>query len=151
MPVIKLGDLTTFTGDASGSWLVMNDPTNTTTYKVDREQLLSGSTVATASYAVNAANSYPKFWLYNETKSLQDNETLVISDNYVLKNAVLILTGSSEQYTVGNIVFGKQSQIFIGGHMLLVDSNVINDGQISVAGGIILSGSSTITGNGTII
>lgn len=55
MPVIRIGDLTTYAGDTSGSWLVLNDPTNTTTYKAQREQLLSGNFAGTASYALTAS------------------------------------------------------------------------------------------------
>lgn len=158
MAVIKLGDLTTFTGDTSGSWLVINDSTNTATYKAQREQLLSGSFFGTASYAVTAsyalnggASGITKFWLNNVTQSVSPEETIVISDNYVVKNSLLILSASAEEYVVQNINFSKKSQIFIGGHLLLVDSNIINDGIISLAGALILSGSSTITGNGIII
>lgn len=57
MAVIKLGDLTTFSGDTSGSYLVINDSTNTATYKVHKEQLLSGSFYGTASWAENAATA----------------------------------------------------------------------------------------------
>lgn len=55
MPVIRIGDLTTYAGDTSGSWLVVNDPTNTTTYKAQKEQLLSGNFAGTASYAFTAS------------------------------------------------------------------------------------------------
>lgn len=53
MPIIRLGDLTTFIGDASGSWLVINDPTNTSTYKIQRETLLNGVTP----YPINITGS----------------------------------------------------------------------------------------------
>lgn len=115
---------------------------------------ISASYALTASYALNSTPGvagFPKHWIYNQTKSLQDDETLVISDNFVLKNSLLMLTASAESFTVGPVVFTKQSQIFIGGNMLLVDSNIVNDGYISVAGAVILSGSSTITGTGTLI
>lgn len=55
MPVIKLGDLTTFTGDPSGSYLVVNDSTNTATYKIQRESLLGSQFDGTASYASTAS------------------------------------------------------------------------------------------------
>jgi len=55
MAVIKLGDLTTFTGDPSGSFLVINNPTNTATYKIQKEALMSGSFAGTASIALTAS------------------------------------------------------------------------------------------------
>lgn len=158
MPVIRIGDLTTFTGDTSGSWLVINDSTNTTTYKAQREQLLSGSFFGSASYAITAsyalnagASSLTKFWVENTTQSIQPYETIVISDNYVMENSLLILSASVDAYSAGPLIFEKKAQLYIGGHLLLVDTNVINDGILSVAGGVILSGSSTITGTGTLI
>jgi hypothetical protein len=57
MAVIKLGDLTTFAGDPSGSYLVINDSTNTTTYKIQKEALMSGSFAGTASFALTASYS----------------------------------------------------------------------------------------------
>lgn len=92
-----------------------------------------------------------KHWLNNETKVLSSDETLVISGNYVLNNSNLYLNTSNNTISVGPINFNEYAQIFIGGYLLLIDSNIINDGEISVGGAIIISGSSTITGTGIII
>jgi hypothetical protein len=114
------------------------------------------NSVLTASYALNGGGGGPtstftKFWVQNNTQSVQPEETIVVSEDYVLKNSLLILSASAENFTIGPLVFEKQAELYIGGHMLLVDSQIINDGLISVAGGVILSGSSTITGTGIII
>ena len=42
MSNIKISQLPEYTGNTSGSWLVMNDSGETTTYKVERENMLSG-------------------------------------------------------------------------------------------------------------
>lgn len=55
MAVVKLGDLTTFAGDPSGSYLVINDSTNTATYKIQKEALMSGSFEGTASFALSSS------------------------------------------------------------------------------------------------
>jgi hypothetical protein len=92
-----------------------------------------------------------KYWNDNKNVVLASDETLVISDNYVLSGTNLTLTSGNLNISVGNINFNKYAQIFIGGYLLLIDSNIVNDGLISVAGAIILSGNSTITGNGFLI
>jgi hypothetical protein len=92
-----------------------------------------------------------KHWLNNETKSLDSQETLVISGNYVLQNSNLYLNTSGNQISIGSINFNECAQIFIGGYLLLMDSNIVNNGEISVAGDVIFYGNSTITGTGIII
>ena len=92
-----------------------------------------------------------KHWVESQVKTIGNDETIVISGNYVLNNCNLILQSGATQFFTGNLVFNKYSQIFIGGYLLLVDSTIVNNGLISVGGAIILSGNSNITGNGTII
>lgn len=91
-----------------------------------------------------------KHWLEDETRVLDSKDTIVISGDYVLENSNLELTNESS-LSIGGLVFNKYSQIFIGGNLLLKDSNIINDGLINVAGAVILNGNSTITGTGIII
>ena len=119
--------------------------------------VISSSYALTASYALNggggggATSTLTRFWVENVTQSIQPDETIVVSDNYVMKNCLLILSGSADYYDVGPLNFSKKAELIVGGHILFVDCQIINDGLISVAGGIVLSGSSTITGTGTII
>lgn len=123
-----------------------------TTSKITVQNLAASlPLVPSASYALNAGSTHTKFWLQDISQSLQSDETLVVSDNFVMNNSQLVLNGSAESFVVGNITFEKKAQLYVGGHMLLVDSNIVNDGIIAVAGGVILSGSSTITGTGIII
>lgn len=91
-----------------------------------------------------------KHWLEDETRVLDSKDTIVISGDYVLENSNLELTNESS-ISIGGLTFNKYSQIFIGGNLLLKDSNIINDGLINVAGAVILNGNSTITGTGIII
>lgn len=60
MANIKISQLTAYTGSASGSYLVMNNPSETTTYKITRENLLSGYTASfstSSSYALFSLSS----------------------------------------------------------------------------------------------
>lgn len=90
-------------------------------------------------------------WLESVNKSIDSTDTVVISGDYVLRNSNLYLQAGNDSITIGDLIFNKYAQIFIGGYLLLVDSNIVNDGMINVAGGIILSGNSTITGTGILI
>jgi hypothetical protein len=92
-----------------------------------------------------------KYWNENKNIVLSSDETIVIADNYVLSGTNLTLESGNLNISVGNINFNKYAQIFIGGYLLLIDSNIVNDGLISVAGACIMSGNSTITGTGIII
>lgn len=87
-------------------------------------------------------------WIENEERILGSDETIVISGDYVLKDTNLYLTTDNVSYQLGSLTFNKYTQIFIGGNLLLVDSNIINDGALSVQGAIVFSGNSTITGTG---
>jgi hypothetical protein len=90
-----------------------------------------------------------KHWEQNQSKILKSDETLVISGDYVLVDTNLGLQKDTE-ITIGSLTFNKYAQIYIGGNLLLLNSNIVNDGLINVAGAIIFSGNSTITGLGII-
>lgn len=92
-----------------------------------------------------------KHWEGNSTRTLNSDETLVISGNYVLSGTNMTLSSDNISIEVSGIDFNKYAQVFIGGYLLLIDSNIVNNGLISVGGAIIMSGSSTITGTGIII
>ena len=91
-----------------------------------------------------------KHWEENQNKILKSDETILISGDYVLVDTDLVLQKDTP-ITIGNLTFNKYSQIFIGGNLLLKDSNITNDGLINVAGAVIFNGNSTITGTGILI
>ena len=96
---------------------------------------------------INTTDNF-KHWLANRNETLGSDETLVISGNYVLSGTNLTLESSNLEISIDQINFNKRAQIFIGGYLLLIDSNIINNGEISVGGAIIFSGNSTIIGTG---
>jgi hypothetical protein len=100
-------------------------------------------------FSVTGFTTNIKHWEQNQTKILKSDETLVISGDYVLVDTNLDLQKDTE-ITIGNLTFNKYAQIYIGGNLLLLNSNIVNDGLINVAGAIIFSGNSTITGLGII-
>jgi len=130
MAVIKLGDLTTFTGDASGSWLVMNDPTNTTTYKVERETLLSGYVNDTASFATLGSNQF------NGNQSINGDVTAsnaLFTGNITAQTLVVQTITSSVEYVTGSTKFGSLStdtHQFTGS--VNVTSSLIVNGNVGI-------------------
>ena len=61
MSNLKISQLTTYIGSASGSYLIVNNPAETGTYKITRENLLSNYTASKAissSYATFASSSH---------------------------------------------------------------------------------------------
>jgi hypothetical protein len=125
MPYIKIGDLTTFTGDTSGSWIVMNDETNATTYKVQKETYFTSSLYGTASYALTAsyvanASSFPYTGSAAISGSLNVIGPVQVTGNLTASNA--LFTGnitaqtlvvqtitSSVEYVTGSTKFGTLS------------------------------------------
>lgn len=90
-------------------------------------------------------------WITNTTRNLEYSDTIVISGDLVLDTSILTLTTSESNIIAGPLVFNQCSQVFIGGNLVLNNSNVINQGLLRVAGGIILLGTSSITGKGLIM
>lgn len=108
---------------------------------------LSGLT----SFINSTVSTNSKHWNSNVTRTIDSDSTVVISGNYVLSGTNLTLNSDNLNINVSGIDFNKYAQIFIGGYLFLIDSNIVNNGLISVGGAIIMSGSSTITGSGIII
>ena len=91
-------------------------------------------------------------WNYNQEYTVRNTEQLTFSGDYVLSGSLLLVEGSNEvvEYSP-NKYFKKVGKIFIGGNLLVKDSFVENNGEIYVAGEVILIGNSQIIGTGTII
>jgi hypothetical protein len=88
-----------------------------------------------------------KHWEENNTKIITSDEIITIAGDYVLVDTNLELQKDTE-ITIGSITFDKYAKIYIGGNLLLLNSNIINNGLIDIAGAIIFSGNSTIIGTG---
>jgi len=142
------GSVTYLIGDqhVSGTLVVSGSVT------IINDVVISGTT--TSSYFAGDGSQITnlpsvKNWYDNvETKIINSDETVVISGDYVLNNSNMYVLSSDTGITIGNLVFNKSAKIFIGGYLLLNNSTIVNDGEINVAGGVIFSGNSTITGTG---
>jgi hypothetical protein len=96
-------------------------------------------------------NSF-KNWNIDTEYIVRNTEQLTFSGDYILEDSTLLIEGSDEEVEYSaNKSFKKEGTIFIGGNLLLKDSDIQNDGKISVGGEVILIGNSQIVGNGIII
>lgn len=93
----RIGDLSTFTGNASGSFLVMNNADNTTTFKITRETLLTG---ATASYALTA--SYVSNFVAAVSASKITTGSIEASVDVDPLNLFLIKSGSTSYLNINS-------------------------------------------------
>jgi hypothetical protein len=113
-------------------------------------------TLAGLSNFLQTSAQTPKYWISDTDIIIDSDETTIISGNYVLENCNLTINTSNISITANTLnssvlTFDKYGQLFIGGYLLLINSNIINNGLISVGGAAIFSGTSTITGTGILI
>ena len=116
---------------------------------ITKQLSLTGLTTFISPFINTGFTTNVKHWLQNETTLLKSDETIVVSGDYVLVDTDLELQKDTE-ITIGSLTFNKYAQLYIGGNLLLLNSNIVNDGLINVGGAIIFSGNSTITGLGII-
>ena len=111
----------------------------------------TGGTITIDGFYENQKN-----WISDRNITINSDETVVISGNYVLENSTLTINDSGISITANTLnssvlTFNKYGQLFIGGYLLLINSNIINNGLISIGGAPIFSGASTMTGTGILI
>lgn len=91
-------------------------------------------------------------WNIDSNYQISSDEQFTFSGDYVLDDSYLYIeSGNTQVEYSANKFFKKRGKLFIGGNLLLRNSQIENDGEISVGGQIILIGDSQITGTGTII
>lgn len=144
MPSIKISALPNFSGNTTGSYLVMNDSESIATYKVTRETLFSGSLFGTSSWAISSSRSS-----YSDDSNLFDglnstqfarldqgnlflgNQTVVGDINSVNQTITGTLTAqkivvqtitSSRDYVTGSTIFG--SDIDLNTHQFTGSVNI---------------------------
>ena len=91
-------------------------------------------------------------WNIDSNYQISSDEQFTFSGDYVLDDSYLYIeSGNTQVEYSANKFFKKRGKLFIGGNLLLRNSQIENDGEISVGGQIILIDDSQITGTGTII
>ena len=91
-------------------------------------------------------------WNINKEYEIESTEQFTFAGDYVLDNSYLYIDGTEERIGYSeNKLTKKRGKIYIGGNLIVKDSSIENNGEISVGGGVILIGNSQITGTGIII
>jgi hypothetical protein len=138
MSNLKISQLPSYTGNTSGSWLVMNNSGETTTYKVQRENLLSGFQPS-GSYATLGSNRF------NGNQTITGS--LLVSGS--AGEGTTLISGNVIQTNLGLVV----ASVFAStGQVNLFADGTNNDVQIRAAGtgSILLQNRTTITGSLTV-
>lgn len=139
MANLKISQLTTFTGNVSGSWLVMDDSSLSTTYKVERENFLSG--MATTSSLSQ----------YATTSSLNSLSSSIATTDLNQNNVIagLATTASLSQYATTSSLNALSQSIAVTD---LAQSNRLTSieqktGSFATTGSNNFIGNQTVTGS----
>lgn len=96
--------------------------------------------------------SSTRHWNVGIVYEIRNTEQLTFSGDYILSGSNLYIEGGVESIEYSpNKYFKKVGKIYIGGNLLVKDSLIENNGEIYVAGEVVLIGDSNITGTGIII
>jgi hypothetical protein len=128
------------------------------------ETIITGGTYSasaeTATFTNNTGGTFSvtgitngniKKWNESELIEIGAKETILISGNYVLIDSFLNILNDNNIINVGPISFEKKGELYIGGNAFFEDTTINNDGIISIAGALILSENTIITGTGILI
>jgi hypothetical protein len=169
----KISQLPTFTGDASGSFILMNDSTNTNTWKITKETLLSniatigsntfnGDQVISGSLYISGAtelggNIVPKS-ARGATLGTSDRPFLdifvssgsinIASDTPGDPNTTISNVGGNLLISAGGVkVLGNASFIAPTGSFGYISGSMIQVGNYTQTGNYNMTGNKTITGS----
>jgi hypothetical protein len=121
------------------------------TYSFSAETIVFTNNTGGTFSVTGVPNGNTKKWKNSGSVLISGGETILVSDNYVLQNSTLNILNDNNTITIGDIVFEKKGELYIGGNTFFNNTTIKNDGIISIAGALILSGNTTITGTGIII
>jgi hypothetical protein len=151
MANIKISQLPAFTGNTTGSFLVLNDASNTATYKVSRETLFTGSLEGTASFAVSASqarNAVSSSFATNATNAINAQSASLAAN---ATNAVNAQTASLATFALlaqtASFLTPTASYINPLNQTVLITGGINLTGSLNVVGTSSISGNENITGS----
>jgi len=151
MANVKISQLPSYTGNTSGSWLVMNNSGETTTYKVQKETLLSGFQPS-GNYATTGSNVFKGD--QNISGSVGITGSLYVSSSTLLTNTIssvynnIISSGpmtNNNNLISANGVTGY-NKLTAYTNILEANTNIIS-GSLTVTGSVGVTGSLNVSGN----
>ena len=121
------------------------------TYSASAETATFTNTTGGTFSVTGIPNGNTKKWKIGDGVIISGDESILVSGNYVLQDSILQILDGGNSIAVGDITFEEKGELYIGGNTFFNDTTINNDGIISIAGALILSGNTTITGTGIII
>lgn len=168
MAYIRIADLPTFTGDSSGSFLLINDASNTATFKVQKETYFSSSLYGTASWSeYSVSSSYVLNGLTSASNGLTVTgstvelggflykDTYISSSDYSISFKKTVLNYStdvsafytSRSFVDKEYVDNRITRIATGSVTASVSPSGFNvNSNTTISGSLSVSGSSNLTG-----
>jgi hypothetical protein len=113
MPTVKISQLNEFTGDTTGAYLIMNDATETATYKVKKENINSPA-IPSAGFA----------WTANYFNLSNNTDTFIPFDNEIFNTDISVFelwNGGSTGNTGARVQFKKAGVYEITSQMHFYD------------------------------
>jgi len=163
---IKIGDLPTLTGNTSGSFIVVNDSTNTTTYKVQKETYFTSSLFGTASWSERStSSSYVEFAIKTGSNGLTSTGSAIELGGTLYKDTYISSSGYSLNFKKTVLNYSTDVSDFYTSRSL-VDKGYVDNRITRIATGSVtasvsttgfsvntnttISGSLSVSGSGTL-
>lgn len=121
------------------------------TYSASEETVTFTNSTGGTFSVTGITNGNTKKWSVGKSIGIAGGETILVSGNYVLQDSILEILDGGNTINIGDITFEEKGELYLGSNAFFQDTTIINDGIISIAGALILSGNTTITGTGIII
>ena len=136
----KISSLPTYTGDTSGVYVVMNNSTNTETYKVPKENLFNNSLIkVTGSWTVPPGASVQSF-------TVDSNESYMMWVNGNIPNGIIVWNATISLSNTNVAAVGNQFGWYYSTGNALVLTSMPNQ-IVGTPGSIITTDPGTSTSN----
>jgi hypothetical protein len=95
-------------------------------------------------------------WRNGDEIMISSGQIMTIGSDYMLIDSSLLTEaetndGFGSSVTIAGKTYSRDGKLSVFGDFVVSDSDILNNGQIKVEGGLILDGNTNIIGNGIII
>jgi hypothetical protein len=87
-----------------------------------------------------------RYWIVGSTDTVEPADCKVVSGDYILDDATLLIKSSTDTTNVAGINFLKKGTMQIAGHLFIKDGTLTNNGTLVIGGYLIHAFNATITG-----
>jgi hypothetical protein len=117
---------------------------------------ISGSSGSSGSDGVDGVSADQYHWRNGDEIMISSGQIVTIGSDYMLIDSALLTEGATNDgfgssVTIAGKTYNRDGKLSVFGDFVVSDSDILNNGQIRVEGGLILDGNTNIIGNGIII